>query len=92
MMSRERPMIGCLLTPLMNNNYLAQQNRDARSSPTISLISRNLQKKYPNHAGIILAKQKKLSIGETITALDNLLREAEADTWQGQARWLNDWT
>jgi hypothetical protein len=50
-----------------------------------------LAKKYPNHAGIILAKQKNLSIGETITALDNLLREAEADVWQGQIRWLNDW-
>lgn len=50
-----------------------------------------LAKKYPNHAGIILAKQKNLSIGETITALDNLLREAEADSWRGQIRWLNDW-
>jgi hypothetical protein len=51
----------------------------------------DLAKLHPNHAGIIIAKQKKLSVSEIINALDRLLRETEADNWQGQIRWLNDW-
>lgn len=47
--------------------------------------------RYPNHAGIILAFQKSMSLGEIIEALDRVLTETEAEEWIGQTRWLNDW-
>ncbi len=46
---------------------------------------------YPNHAGIILARQKSMSLNELINALDRVLRETDADEWIGQTRWLNEW-
>jgi hypothetical protein len=50
-----------------------------------------LGKRYPHHAGIILARQKSMSLNELINALDRVLRETDADAWVGQTRWLNDW-
>jgi len=50
-----------------------------------------LGKRYPQHAGIVLARQKSLSLNELIHALDRVLRETNADEWVGQTRWLNDW-
>ena len=50
-----------------------------------------LGEKYPHHAGIILARQKSMSLKETIDALDRLLRETDADDCIGQTRWLKDW-
>ena len=50
-----------------------------------------LGKRYPQHAGIVLARQQSLSLNELITALDRVLRETNADEWVGQTRWLNDW-
>lgn len=50
-----------------------------------------LGKIYPNHGGIILAFQRSMTLGETITALDRILRETGADEWVGRTRWLNDW-
>jgi hypothetical protein len=50
-----------------------------------------LGKRYPQHAGIVLARQKSLSLNELITALDRVLRESNADEWIGQTRWLNVW-
>jgi len=50
-----------------------------------------LGKRYLNHAGIILARQKSMSLNELINALDCVLRETNADDWVGQTRWLNDW-
>jgi hypothetical protein len=50
-----------------------------------------LGKRFPHHAGIILARQKSMSLNELINALDRVLRETEADEWIGQTRWLNDW-
>jgi hypothetical protein len=50
-----------------------------------------LGKCYPNHAGIILARQKSMSLNELINALDRVLQETDADEWIGQTRWLNDW-
>jgi Domain of unknown function (DUF5615) len=50
-----------------------------------------LGKRYPHHAGIILARQKSMSLNELINALDYILRETDADEWVGQTRWLNDW-
>lgn len=50
-----------------------------------------LAKRYPNHAGIILATQKSWTLSALIAALDRLLSETEAPDWVGQVRWLNDW-
>ncbi len=50
-----------------------------------------LGKCYPQHAGIVLARQQSLSLNELIHALDRVLRETNADEWVGQTRWLNDW-
>ena len=50
-----------------------------------------LGERYPHHAGIILARQKGMSLNELINALDRVLRETSADEWIGQTRWLNDW-
>ena len=50
-----------------------------------------LGKRYPHHAGIILARQKSMSLNELINALDRVLRETDADEWVGQTRLLNDW-
>ena len=50
-----------------------------------------LGKRFPHHAGIILARQKSMSLNELINALDRVLRETEADEWIGQTLWLNDW-
>ena len=50
-----------------------------------------LGKRSPQHAGIVLARQKSLSLNELIHALDRVLRETNADEWVGQTRWLNDW-
>ena len=46
---------------------------------------------YPHHAGIILARQKSMSLNELIHALERVLRETEANEWIGQIRWLTDW-
>lgn len=50
-----------------------------------------LGERYPHHAGIILAFQRSMSLGDLIDALDHVLRETSADEWIGQTRWLNDW-
>ena len=50
-----------------------------------------LGKRYPQHAGIILTRQKSMSLNEIINAMDFVLRETDADEWIGQTRWLNEW-
>ena len=50
-----------------------------------------LGKRYPQHAGIVLARQQSLSLNKLIHALDRVLQETNADEWVGQTRWLNDW-
>ena len=50
-----------------------------------------LGKRYPQYAGIVLARQQSLSLNELIHALDRVLRETNADEWVGQTHWLNDW-
>ena len=50
-----------------------------------------LGERYPHHAGILLARQKRMSLTELINALDLVLWETDADEWIGQTRWLNDW-
>lgn len=50
-----------------------------------------LGEKYPHHAGIILARQKSMSLKEMIDALDHVLCATYADEWIGQTRWLKDW-
>lgn len=50
-----------------------------------------LGKRYPNHAGIILARQKSMSLNELINALDRVLQETDAAEWIGQTRRLTHW-
>jgi hypothetical protein len=50
-----------------------------------------LAKRYPQHAGIILAAQSSWTLSGLIAALDRLLSETKADEWIGQVRWLNEW-
>ena len=50
-----------------------------------------LGERYPHHAGIILTRQKSMSLNELINTLDRVLRETNANEWVGQTRWLNDW-
>ena len=50
-----------------------------------------LARRYPQHAGIILAAQSSWSLTELIEALDRLLGETNTEDWIGQVRWLNDW-
>jgi hypothetical protein len=50
-----------------------------------------LGEKYPHHAGIILARQKSMSLKEIIEAFDRVLQETDADDWIGQTRRLKDW-
>lgn len=50
-----------------------------------------LARQHPQHNGIILAAQRSWTLSELIGALTRLLSETEAEDWQGQVRWLNDW-
>jgi hypothetical protein len=50
-----------------------------------------LGKRYPHHAGIILTRQRSMTLNEIINALDWVLRETDPTEWIGQTRWLNDW-
>ena len=50
-----------------------------------------LARRYPRHAGIILAAQKSWALAELIAALDRLLTETEESDWVGQVHWLNQW-
>lgn len=50
-----------------------------------------LARRYPHHAGVILAVQEDWTLSSLIPALDRLLSETEAEAWVGQVRWLNDW-
>lgn len=50
-----------------------------------------LAKRYPHHAGIILAIQEDWALSELVTALDRLLSTTDAADWPGQVRWLSDW-
>jgi len=50
-----------------------------------------LAQKYPEHAGIILATQRSMSLSELISALDRLVTETDAADWPGQVRWLSTW-
>ncbi len=50
-----------------------------------------LAAKYPDHAGIVLAQQRDWPVSRQIKALDRLLTETTAVSWQGQVRWLNEW-
>jgi len=49
-----------------------------------------LAKKYPGHAGILLATQSRWTLAELIHALDRVLTETDEGDWHGQVRWLND--
>ena len=46
---------------------------------------------HPHHAGILLAAQSSWTLSPLIAALDKLLRETNANQWQGRVYWLNQW-
>lgn len=50
-----------------------------------------LARRYPRHAGIILAVQRDWTLSSLIPALERLLSATEAQEWIGQVRWLNEW-
>jgi hypothetical protein len=50
-----------------------------------------LAKRYPRHAGVILAAQRSWTLPDLIGSLDRLISTTKAADWQGQVRWLNDW-
>jgi hypothetical protein len=50
-----------------------------------------LSRRYPRHAGIILAAQHRWTSSALIAALDRVLCETQAEDWMGQVRWLNAW-
>lgn len=50
-----------------------------------------LARRYPHHAGIVLAAPSSWTLSGLIAALDGLLGETDAGAWPGQVRWLNDW-
>jgi hypothetical protein len=50
-----------------------------------------LDKKQPQHGGIILAAQNSWMLSELIAALDALLSDEESENLIGQVRWLNQW-
>jgi hypothetical protein len=51
----------------------------------------HLAQQFPEQSGILLVKQRSISLTEMIQALDCLLTETEAAEWIGQVRWLTDW-
>lgn len=48
-----------------------------------------MARKFPKHKGIILSKQKPLSI--ILKALNRFLNESSAEEMENQVRWLSDW-
>jgi hypothetical protein len=50
-----------------------------------------LARRYPRHAGVILAAQRSWALPDLIDTLDRLLATTEGTDWPGQVRWLNDW-
>jgi hypothetical protein len=50
-----------------------------------------LARRYPQHAGIVLAAQRSWTLPALIVALDRLLCETDAADWVGQVHWLNQW-
>ena len=49
-----------------------------------------LARRYPHHAGIVLASQASWTLSGLIAGLDRLPAETGAGEWSGQVRWLND--
>lgn len=50
-----------------------------------------LARRYPDHAGMVLAAQQSWTFSSLIMALDRSLSETSSDEWPGQVRWLNQW-
>jgi len=48
-----------------------------------------MARKFPKHKGIILSKQKPLSI--ILKALNRFFAESSAEEMEDQVRWLSDW-
>jgi hypothetical protein len=50
-----------------------------------------LAHQHPEHGGIVLGAQERMSLSELIAAFDRLLTETDASDWPGQVRWLSEW-
>lgn len=50
-----------------------------------------LDRRHPQHSGIILAAQTSWSLSGLIVALDRPLSETQVEDWVGQVMWLNQW-
>lgn len=50
------------------------------------LVQHNLE-----HAGVILAAQRRWTLSQLIAALHRVLSETTTADWPGQVRWLNQW-
>jgi len=48
-----------------------------------------MSRKFPKHKGIILSKQKPLSI--ILKSLNRFFAESSAEEMENQVRWLSDW-
>lgn len=51
----------------------------------------NLSKKYPQHAGILLANQSATNVSQLIQVLSKVMNETNKEEWIGQVRWIQDW-
>jgi hypothetical protein len=49
-----------------------------------------LSKKYPQHAGILLAAQSRWSLADLAATIERALVETAGEDWHGKVRWLND--
>ncbi len=50
-----------------------------------------LSQRYTEHAGIVLAAQRRWSLSALIAALEQMIVATTAEQWIGQVRWLSQW-
>lgn len=50
-----------------------------------------LAQRYPQHAGVVLAAQRRWTLSSLMAALDRMLSATRGEEWPGQVRWLNQW-
>ncbi len=50
-----------------------------------------LTRKFPNHAGVVIAHQYDWNLSRLLKAFDRLLTETTPAFWRGQVRWLTEW-
>jgi hypothetical protein len=50
-----------------------------------------LAERYPHHAGVVLAAQRRWTLSALVAALDQMLASTTAEEWMGQVNWLIRW-